>query len=120
MLIELGAEIDARDNLGRTPLSLATISGYEAVARLLIELGAEVNFKDHIGGTPLLYAAYGGMEAVVRLLFEQNDIDIESKDLFGRTAFDHAVKRVSQGCGEKSMVKLLRREKLRRKNLLKG
>ena len=120
LLIELGAEIDSRDNLGRTPLSLTAERGYEAVARLLIELGAKINLRDNEGRTPLSWAARCGREELVSWLIKQDNVDVESKDYSGRTAFNYAVKRVSEGCGAKSMVKLLRREMLRRKNQLRG
>lgn len=44
-LVENGANIDARDSKGRTPLYHATKLGAEATVRLLLELGARVVYK---------------------------------------------------------------------------
>ena len=41
LLIEKGAELDSKDNDGRTPLSHAVSRGHEAVVKLLIEKGAK-------------------------------------------------------------------------------
>ena len=46
LLLEKGAELDSKDNRGRTPLSHAAGSGHEAVVNLLLEKGAELESKD--------------------------------------------------------------------------
>jgi ankyrin repeat protein len=45
LLLEKGAELELKDNYGRTPLSLAAETGHEAVVRLLLEYGAELEFQ---------------------------------------------------------------------------
>jgi ankyrin repeat protein len=57
LLLEKGAEINAKGKFGWTPLSLAAGSGHEAVVRLLLEKGADINAEDE-----------KGHEAVMRLL----------------------------------------------------
>ena len=56
-LLDHGAEINARNNLGRTPLHQAADVdiGY-TVALNLIDRGAEINGRDDGGKTPLLLA----------------------------------------------------------------
>lgn len=49
-LIEQGADVNASDNDGFTPLHLA-VSG--EVVRLLIEAGADIHAKDRFGSTPI-------------------------------------------------------------------
>jgi ankyrin repeat protein len=54
LLIEKGADVDAKDYHFRTPLHYAI--GDLEVARLLVESGADVNVQDKEGRTPLDYA----------------------------------------------------------------
>ncbi|MGE0447266.1 MAG: ankyrin repeat domain-containing protein, partial [Vicinamibacterales bacterium] len=55
-LADAGADLDARDPDGFTPVILATLSGNYDVAALLLERGAGLNTADISGRTPL-YAA---------------------------------------------------------------
>jgi ankyrin repeat protein len=52
MLLERGAVVDARTNLGRTSLHRAVETGNIQLARLLLEHGADVNVRDESGETP--------------------------------------------------------------------
>ncbi|KAH7117287.1 hypothetical protein B0J13DRAFT_514240, partial [Dactylonectria estremocensis] len=91
LLLEKGAEIDAKDSEydSRTPLSWAAANGREAIIKLLLEKGADVESKDQWGRTPLLRAAGNGHEAIVKLLLETG-ADIEFKDEDGRTPLSWA------------------------------
>jgi ankyrin repeat protein len=61
-------DIDARDELGRTPLMLAVLHGRsEAVATLLAH-GADPNAADSQGTTPLQAAQRGEQAAIVQEL----------------------------------------------------
>ena len=68
VLIEHGAEVEALDWLGRTPLHWAAQFGLVDVADLLIQSGAEVDRQGQDGATPLHWAAREGHHEVVRLL----------------------------------------------------
>ena len=57
MLLESGAEPNARNNAGQTPLHLASALNSEALIVALLEAGAEVNLRDSAGQTPLHVAA---------------------------------------------------------------
>ena len=47
LLLEKGAELESKDEYGRTPLSWAAENGHEAVVKLLLEKGAELESKDN-------------------------------------------------------------------------
>ena len=68
VLIDHGAEIEALDWSGRTPLHWAAQFGLVDVADLLIQNGAGVDPQENDGSTPLHWAAREGHHEVVRLL----------------------------------------------------
>jgi ankyrin repeat protein len=95
LLLEKGAEVDARDTTGRTALQMAvdgSASEYRVIgadlslARLLIEHGANINASDNLGWTPLLNVLnlWADPPAVVEFLLAKGaDIKARLKD--GRT-----------------------------------
>ena len=85
VLLDHGADINAHDDEGATPLMWA-ISDV-AKARTLIERGAEVNARSAHGRTPLMIAAgQSGTGPLVRLLLDKGaKVDATSSSLFGTT-----------------------------------
>ena len=87
-LIEYGADVDARDRNGWTPLGWAS-GGHHfkdgSVHRLLLAHGADVNARAVDGFTPLHRASEYGAPEVVRLLLEHG-ADVEAISVDGRTA----------------------------------
>ncbi|MFP4026211.1 MAG: ankyrin repeat domain-containing protein [Candidatus Brocadiia bacterium] len=67
-LLAKGADINARDKLGYTPLMFAIHGRKSEVAVWLIEKGARVNVKEKNGYTALHNAAFAGMPKVVMAL----------------------------------------------------
>jgi ankyrin repeat protein len=51
--LDKGADVNTKDNGGRTPLYRAAAYGHKEIAELLIAKGADVNAKIEDGGTPL-------------------------------------------------------------------
>jgi len=89
LLIAKGADVDAKDALGNTPLYNtisfnAALDGYKEIAELLIQNSADVNAQDKNGNTPLHEAATSGLKEVVELLIA-NGADVNAKKKFGRT-----------------------------------
>jgi ankyrin repeat protein len=60
VLLESGADVDARNREGNTPLILAACHGEKAVVGLLLDRGARVDAKGRRGLTALHYAACNG------------------------------------------------------------
>jgi len=63
-----GAEIDAQDGEGHTPLICASIQGQEGVVRLLLARGAKVATRGKDGRTALSWATLGGEPNCAALL----------------------------------------------------
>lgn len=85
MLLEAGADLEAKDEWEQTPLTRAAIYGSTSAVRLLLEKGADVESRDNLGWVPLLSAACVGHTAVVCLLLEYG-ASIDSAKADGDTA----------------------------------
>ena len=68
LLLDKGADINARTKEGATPLLNALAWGQSDVARLLIQRGADVNLKNKQGDSPLRRALALRLNDVVELL----------------------------------------------------
>ena len=100
---QVGANMDAKNRVGRTPLSYAAESGNIPIVKLLIERDdIEADSKDNVKRTPLLYAARYGHEDIVKLLIAQGDFQADLKDDWGMTPLAYAL-----SSGYEGIVKLL-------------
>ena len=68
LLTEFGANANAPNAQGTTPLMAASLKGNPAVVHQLVVGGAALNVTDSQGATALVYAVRGGHPAVVHLL----------------------------------------------------
>src|SRR5215470_15860277 len=55
-LINAGANVNAKDSFGRTPLSLAAQHGRVETIDVLLRAGADPNVRDQLGWTPITLA----------------------------------------------------------------
>lgn len=100
LLLDNGADINARDRQGWTPLHYAAECREEYLVQNLLGLGADINALTTLGrDTPLrlvvnMGTRFGGVERIIELLLE-NGADLNSKDVFGTTALDEAKSRAS-------------------------
>lgn len=91
-LVERGADLNARDILGHTMISICARYGYLEQAKFLIGLGAEVNTREEVlGRTPLMVASYCGHTPLVQFLLKAG-ADTEAVDDLGKTALNIAEK----------------------------
>jgi len=64
-----GANLNAKDKVGRTPLMLAAWKGQTEILQLLLVNGANPNAENKSGTTALMYASrFGNLEAAHALL----------------------------------------------------
>ena len=93
-----GADVNAKDENGWTPLNSAAVKGRNQIVKLLIEKGADLN-----AGTPLIYAATDGHMEVIELLIANGaDVNAKANDQLGGTALH-----MTANLGHKKVVELL-------------
>ena len=95
VLIDAGADIETKDEKGRSPLHCACKRGALDVVKMLIEAGARLATKDENERSPLHYACESGALDVVKMLLEAGagvrDTDYNDRKclalaaMFGRT-----------------------------------
>jgi len=95
VLLEVGADVNARNAEGETPFTLQKNWGHNAKFRLemmrkMIQYGADVNVQNNRGETALMNAAYRGETSIVRLLLKHG-AQINLRDEEGQTALLFAV-----------------------------
>ena len=75
LLSSPGAEVNATNERGNTPLLEAARYGHEDICRLLIAAGADVKAKDKDGKTALMLAVQNNHDDVVRVLKQAGATD---------------------------------------------
>jgi uncharacterized protein len=92
LLLNRGANLEARDRNGSTPLILAAGNGETAVVKLFLDRGADIEARDDYGQTPLIRAACDcpsvdmpDTDGSVGLLLTRG-ANIEARDKEGSTA----------------------------------
>jgi ankyrin repeat protein len=104
--IAAGTDVNAKDDLGLTPLHEAAEDGHKEIAELLIAGSAEVNAKNEDGYTPLLSAVgllanHARSLGIVELLIAKG-ADLSVKTKHGQTALVLAT-----ATGQRDVVELL-------------
>src|SRR5215216_7638664 len=75
LLSSPGADVNATDERGSTPLLEAARYGHEDICRVLIAAGANLKSKDRDGKTALMLAVQGDHDEVVRVLKQAGEIE---------------------------------------------
>jgi ankyrin repeat protein len=102
-LLRAGANVNALDNMGFTPISQAAERGEEQVVKILLDNEADANAKDVEGNTPLAKvsmlrlkhilrgaAAMGGRTNVLMRLLRLPGIQVDSQNCSGNTPLIYA------------------------------
>ena len=89
-LVNEGADVNAKNEVGWTALQLASLYGYDKVAKLLIKNGAKVDAKDKAGWTALHHASWNGQLRTSKLLVAEG-ADVNAKTDKGWAPLHYAV-----------------------------
>ncbi|KAI8725570.1 hypothetical protein NCS52_00128400 [Fusarium sp. LHS14.1] len=93
LLLQRGADIDARGKNGATPLDDACFQGHKDVVELLISRGANTQMGDYDGWSPVRTAvAYENLD-IVEMLLNANPANISKGDDGGETPLHVASKK---------------------------
>ncbi|KAI4859839.1 ankyrin repeat-containing domain protein [Hypoxylon rubiginosum] len=94
MLLDKGANINARDGYGDIAVVAAIIRGHEEIVKLLVNKGADINARDGHGHTAVIAAIIHGHEEIIKLLVNKAaDMQIDIK---GRALLD-AIRHTQKG-----------------------
>ena len=88
-LKDRGANVNARNDKGDTPLVLASNLGWTEGVELLVALGARVDESNRTGETPLIAATHRRDVAMAKALLKAG-ADPRRSDNSGRSALDYA------------------------------
>lgn len=93
LLLEKGADVNMRDEHGRTALSLACELGHLDVVKLLVQFNADPEITDAWGNSALMYAAFAGHNQVLEFLvraFKRLGLRLEHTNRAGHSAIQVA------------------------------
>ncbi|KAK6133752.1 hypothetical protein DH2020_032463 [Rehmannia glutinosa] len=88
--LKLGADVNLKNDGGRTALHYAASKGWLKIAETLVSHGAKLNVKDKVGCTPLHRAASTGSAQLCEFLIEEG-AEVDDVDRTGQTPLMTAV-----------------------------
>ncbi|MBA3550247.1 MAG: ankyrin repeat domain-containing protein [Nannocystis sp.] len=103
-LLVLGADKDARDTGGRTPLISAASAGREVIVEALLAVGADVHARDQVGATAIHHAALAGARPTIERLIAAGG-DPRVNDRQGRSTAAWARYRPDYLAGDRRLVR---------------
>ncbi|KNG50464.1 armadillo-like helical protein [Stemphylium lycopersici] len=96
-------DLEAKDELGRTPLCVAAAHGHDTIVQALLStLQVEVDARDYRRRTPLSWAASNGSVQSAKLLLDTGEVDVNAANVDGWTPLLEAAAH-----GRDAVVKLL-------------
>jgi ankyrin repeat protein len=97
-LINNGADIDAVDNYGNTPLIYALWREKQPkpiTAKYLIEKGANINKCNWLKTTPIVFAVLFSTPEIVQLMIDKG-ADVKAIDSYGTSVLDYANRKINK------------------------
>jgi hypothetical protein len=88
-LLDRGADINAQNIHGMTPLHISILWNVPDITMLLLERGADVSKRDRAGSTPLHLAANKGNTKIIDALIKKG-ADAYALDALGRSPAEYA------------------------------
>ena len=101
ILVESGADVDARDLFGDPALHAAIKENDPEMVRILVEAGANVDARNSFGDPALHRAILKGNSEMVRILVDAG-ADVKITNTFGDSALNRAIRE-----GNKEIVQIL-------------
>ena len=101
MLLDAGADKNAKDSDNQTPLQIAAFNGELEIVKMMLDAGADVNTHDDQGRSALHDASEEGRTAIVKLLLDAGGL-VNERDNNDDTPLHHSVRN-----GRVETVKLL-------------
>ncbi|XP_007230427.3 ankyrin repeat domain-containing protein 63 [Astyanax mexicanus] len=105
LLLEKGADVNSRDEHGRTALSLACELGHLDAVKILVQFNADPEVTDTWGNSALMYAAYGGHNQILEFLmraFKRFGLKLDHTNQAG-----HSAVQVAEYLGHTQCVQVL-------------
>ncbi|OXU30376.1 hypothetical protein TSAR_009267 [Trichomalopsis sarcophagae] len=89
LAVDLGADLEARDSMGRTPLHMATMMGSDRFVGHFLQRGADVNALDDRQETPLFIAVKLRNAEQIFTLLIKHGADINLSNKYGKNLLHH-------------------------------
>ncbi len=107
LLLENGADVNAKDTLGNRALDLAAGAGHIEAVELLLKHGAHIDARDRDGNTAFITATRCMNVEIAKLLLE-NGADINAQNNEKSTALGYAVYESTAVFKERNMMNMVR------------
>jgi ankyrin repeat protein len=89
-LIESGANVNDKDQIGQTPLIVATQHGCKKLVEILISAGADIHERNEFGQNAIITAAQENQLEIAKFLIESG-ANVNTSDAEGQTPYTYAL-----------------------------